>query len=254
MVVITDEEFEEVAPEMTRDIELRRFVPLEHIPPIYFNRPYYLAPAGRSVKAYHLLAETMERTGRVGIGSFVMRGHEHLVAIISENGVLRAETLRYADEIRTPEYVGLPKRARVPAKKVTELAKEIDGLTRDSLDMTELEDRDAQALQALAQEKEKRGEDVISISGLEEEAPEGGGAQIIDLMQLLRKSLSKNAVVNTAQEASEPIPFPRQNKRAKSQQRANGGGNGKPRRGTAKRSSPARTGRRTTRSRRTSTS
>jgi DNA end-binding protein Ku len=236
---------------MSRDIELRRFVPLEQIPPTYFNRPYYLAPAGRSVKAYNLLAETMQRTGRVGIGSFVMRGHEHLVAIVSENGVLRAETLRYANEIRTPEHVGLPKRACVPGKKVTELAREIDALTQSSLDMTELEDRDAQALQALAQEKEKRGEDVVSLSGLEDAATEGGGAQIIDLMQLLRKSLSKNTVVNTAEGAAEPIPFPRPNQRTSSERRTSAGRSAKSRRGKAKRTSSARTGRSTSGSHRT---
>ena len=61
MVVITDEEFESVAPEMSADIELRSFVPLEQIPPVYFQKPYFLAPAGKSAKAYHLLAATMER-------------------------------------------------------------------------------------------------------------------------------------------------------------------------------------------------
>lgn len=71
IVVITDEELESLAPEMTRDIELQNFVPLEQVPPLYFEHPYFLAPAGKSVKAYNLLAETMERTGRAGIGNFV---------------------------------------------------------------------------------------------------------------------------------------------------------------------------------------
>ncbi len=89
MVVITDKEFESVAPEMSADIELRSFVPLEQVPALYFQKPYFLAPAGKSAKAYVLLAETMKRTGRVAIGSFVMRGHEYLVAIVPDNGVLR---------------------------------------------------------------------------------------------------------------------------------------------------------------------
>jgi DNA end-binding protein Ku len=198
VVVITDEEFESVAPEMSADIELRSFVPLEQIPPLYFQKPYFLAPAGKSAKAYHLLAATMERTGRVAIGSFVMRGHEYLVAIVADNGVLRADTLRYADEIRTPETIGLPKRAKVAASKVTQFAKAIDELTRDKLDMSELEDREAEALKELVEAKQKQRDDVIHPAGLEEEEPEAGGAQIIDLMEVLRKSLSKNAVVTTA--------------------------------------------------------
>jgi DNA end-binding protein Ku len=200
VIEITDEEFESVAPEMSGDIELRNFVPLEQIPPLYFQKPYFLAPSGKSAKAYHLLAATMERTGRVGIGSFVMRGHEYLVAIVSDNGVLRADTLRYADEIRTPEAVGLPKRSKVSAKKVETFAKEIDELARDRLDLSELEDEEAEALQELVQAKQKDPDNVIHQSGLEEanaDAP-GAGAKVIDLMAVLRKSLSKNAVVTNA--------------------------------------------------------
>jgi DNA end-binding protein Ku len=200
MVVITEEEFESVAPEMSADIELRNFVPLDQIPPLYFQRPYFLAPSGKSAKAYNLLAATMERTGRVAIGSFVMRGHEYLVAIVSDNGVLRADTLRYADEIRTPETIGLPKRPKVAASKVNQFTKAIDDLTRTELDMSELEDREAEALQELVQAKQKESDDVIHPTGLEDEDAEAnaGGAQIIDLMEVLRKSLSKNAVVTRA--------------------------------------------------------
>jgi len=201
MIEITDDEFESVAPEMSGDIELRNFVPLEQIPPLYFNKPYFLAPAGRSAKAYHLLAATMERTGRVGIGSFVMRGHEYLVAIVSDNGVLRADTLRYADEIRQPDAIGLPKKAKGAAKKVTEFVKEIDGLMQDKLDISEMRDEEAAALQKLVEEKQKDKDAVIHQTNLESEDEDGasGGAKIIDLMAVLRKSLSKNAVVTNAQ-------------------------------------------------------
>jgi len=201
LVVVTDEEFESVAPEMSSDIELRNFVPLEQIPPLYFQRPYFLAPSGKSTKAYNLLTATMERTGRAGIGSFVMRAHEYLVAIIPDHGVLRADTLRYADELRTPESIGLPKQAKAPAGKVAQFARAIDELTRDELDVTELEDHEADELLKLAETKREEGKDVIRLSGRaeEEDAEDGGGAQVIDLMEVLRKSLSKNAKVTTAQ-------------------------------------------------------
>lgn len=200
VVEITDLEFESVAPEVSGDIELRNFVPLEQIPPIYFQKPYFLAPSGKSAKSYHLLAATMQRTGRVGIGSFVMRGHEYLVAIVSDNGVLRADTLRYADEIRTAESVGLPKRSKVSATKVKQLAKEIDELTRRELDMAELRDEDADALKELMEAKQKDEKSVIHRTGLEDAEPEAaeGGAKIIDLMAILRKSLSKDVVVSNA--------------------------------------------------------
>lgn len=206
MVVITDKEFESVAPEMSADIELRSFVPIEQIPALYFQKPYFLAPAGKSAKAYVLLAATMERTGRVAIGSFVMRGHEYLVAIVPDNGVLRADTLRYADEIRTPETIGLPKHSKVSAAKVTQFAKEIEELTHEEIKVAEFQDQEAKALQSLVESKQKERDDVIHPKGAEavEETEAGEGAKIIDLMEVLRKSLSKSAVVRTA-EASEPI-------------------------------------------------
>ena len=206
MVVITNDEFASVAPEMSPDINLRNFVPADQIPPVYFEKPYFLAPAGKSAKAYHLLAATMERTGRVGIGSFVMRAHEYLVAIVPDNGVLRADTLRYADEIRSPESIGLPKRAKAPPKLVAQFMKEINELKRDELSMTELEDKEAEALQELAKKKKKDKDNVIHQPDLEPDDAEAaeGGAQIIDLMAVLRRSLSKRAVVTNA-ERSAPI-------------------------------------------------
>ena len=207
MVVITDEEFESVAPEMSGDIELRGFVPIEQIPPMYFQKPYFLAPSGKTAKAYNLLATTMERTGRVGIGSFVMRDHEYLVAIIADNGVLRADTLRYTDELRTPESIGLPKPKKAVASKTSRFAKAIDELKQTKLDLSELEDQDARALLELAQSKQKDEKSVIHQRGMEEADAEAseGSAKIIDLMEVLRKSLSKNAVVTRAGGGGEPI-------------------------------------------------
>ena len=200
MVVVTDKELEDIAPEATRDIELRRFVPLEQIPPMYFQRPYFLAPAGRSTKAYHLLAATMERTGRVGIGTFVMRSHEYLVAILSEGGVLRADTLRFADELRNPADLELPEPKKAQPKLRDAIAKEIKSLTRDELDMDELSDRQAAAIRGIAEEKEKRGKDVVALPASAEDS-ESEGAEIVDLMQILRRSLSQKAVVTTAEAA-----------------------------------------------------
>ena len=117
-VTITDEELEKLAPEKSRDIDLRRFVDQESIPPIYFERGYFLTPAGETEKAYRLLARTMDDSGRVGIGTFVMRAKEYLVAIFSENEILRLQTLRFPDEVRSASDVGLPKKKKVDKSAV----------------------------------------------------------------------------------------------------------------------------------------
>src|SRR5690606_796011 len=115
MVLVTDAELEALEPDKTRDIDLRRFVPAESIDARYFDRGYFLAPSGDSTKAYRLLAAVMEKSKRAGIATFVMRGKEYLVAIFAENGILRAETLRFADELRSADDVGLPEPAKPKA-------------------------------------------------------------------------------------------------------------------------------------------
>jgi DNA end-binding protein Ku len=191
MVVVTDEEFESAAPEKSRDIELKRFVALDEIPPAFFDHPYFLAPDERAGKAYALLAQTMAKSGKAGIGSFVMHGHEYLVAILADNGMLRAEVLHYASEIRTPQTIGLPKAKKPDAGLVRSLSKEIDSLTERGLKPSEMEDVEAAELRALAQRKAKAGKGVIAAADLEDpdSGDAGGGAEVVDLMQILRKSL-----------------------------------------------------------------
>ena len=94
--VVSDDELDALEPRKSRDIDLRRFVAREEIPRPLLERPYVLAPAGESTKAYRLLAETMERSGKAGIATFVMRGKEYLAAIFAEGGTLRAVTMRFA--------------------------------------------------------------------------------------------------------------------------------------------------------------
>lgn len=201
MVMVSDEELEEIAPDKSRDIDLRRFVPLEQIPPMHFERPYFMLPASESTKAYHLLAQTLAETGQAGIGTFVMRGHEYLVAILGDGGILRAETLRHADELRSAEDVGLPAIAKAPAKRVKALGDAIDALTESSLAVEELRDDYAESLRALAEAKAERGEGVVEIAdGDEESEPEEEGGRVLDLMKLLKERLSAKAEVSTADE------------------------------------------------------
>jgi DNA end-binding protein Ku len=183
-VVVTDEELERLAPEKTRDINLKRFVPADEVDPLYFERGYYLAPSGTSNKAYTLLAESMEKSGRAGIATFVMREKEYLVAIFSENGILRAETLRFADEIRTPKAVGLPKKPKVPAAKVRAFERLITSHSKRQLSARLLEDERAERLRKLVQRKKSRNQDVVEF-----EPDDESTAQVIDLMDVLKKSL-----------------------------------------------------------------
>lgn len=189
-VVVTDEELEGLEPRRSRDIDLQRFVPVSEIDPMLFERGYFLAPSGESTKAYRLLAAVMEDTGRAGIATFVMRGKEYLVAILAEGGVLRAETLRFADEVRSAGAVGLPAPVAPPAAAVKKAAKAIAALAADELDEAALADAWGERMTALAERKRRRGEDVVEVA---EEAAAEAGAEVVDLMAVLKQSLGAAA-------------------------------------------------------------
>src|SRR6266567_881631 len=185
-VVITDEELERLAPEQSRDIDLRRFVDLESIPPIYFDRSYFLAPSEGSEKAYGLLAETMAKSNLAGIATFVMRGKEYLVAIFPENGILRAETMRFKDELRTPKEVGLPDMKKVPAATVKKFENFIAKHSDKHLALKELKDEKAEELLKLVEKKRKQHKDVVKVEEPEERAP----GKVVDLVEILKKKLA----------------------------------------------------------------
>ena len=184
-VIVTDEELERLAPEQSRDIDLRRFVPLEEIPPLYFDRSYFLAPSEGSEKAYKLLAETMKKEDLAGIATFVMRGKEYLVSIFPENGILRAETMRFADEIRSPKEIDLPEKKKVPAATVKKFERLIEKHSAKQLSLKELKDEQTEKLLKLVAKKRKQHKDIVEV-----EEPKREEGKVIDLMAALKKSLA----------------------------------------------------------------
>jgi len=183
-VLVSDDELEKLDPGKSRDIDLRRFVPVDSIPPIYFERGYFLAPGGESTKAYQLLAATMEKTRRAGIATFVMRGKEYLIAIVAENGILCAETMRFKDEIRTPENIGLPEKSAVAEEKIRHFEQIIKKHSEPELSRAELHDEKSAALLEIVEAKRAEKKNVIVRAEAEEEeaAP--------DLVAGLKRSLT----------------------------------------------------------------
>lgn len=184
-VVVTDEELERLQPEKTRDIDLKLFVPEDAIPPIYFERGYYLAPAANSEKAYKLLAETMEKTGQAGIATFVMRGKEYLVAIFSDHGILRAETMRFADELRSPADIGLPKKKKASPAAVRKFEKLITAKAKKHFSGAKLQDEQTEALLKLVKKKQKSAKNIVEV-----ESDEPAEGKVVDLVQMLKRSLA----------------------------------------------------------------
>lgn len=205
-VTVTDDELERLAPDKSRDIDLRRFVPQAQLSPAYFERAHFMAPAADSTKAYRLLAETLERTGRVGLATFVMRGKEYVVAILAAGGVLRAETMRFPNQLRTPADIGLPDPEATPSPaEVRRVRQLLDKQKKRSFDAAQLEDRALQRAQKLVEKKLRAGKDVVEAPNVEE-VVETGRPQILDLVAALKKSLAANDARGETAGATRPGP------------------------------------------------
>ena len=182
-VMVTDDELAQLEPRRTKTIDIEAFVDLEDIDPVHFDHPYIVAPSGGegAARAYALLAEVMERSGRVAIGRFVMRTKEYLVALRVRDGAINLSTMLFADEIKD-----VPKEARPSAKAkpkhVAEATKLIKELSED-FDPKAYEDNHRKRLQKLIAEKKKGKE--IEIPD-DPETPE----PVSDLMAALRESLA----------------------------------------------------------------
>ncbi len=185
--IVADDELDALAPRKSRDIDLQRFVSRDEIPPKLLERPYVLAPAGDSTKAYRLLAHTMERSRRAGIATFVMRGKEYLAAIFAEGGLLRAATMRFIDELRTPDSIGLP-RAPNPPPTASSIELALAKLKANDLDREALQDDYTDALLALAEKKRAENRDVVEVEERTADDEEES-ADVIDIMSVLKQRM-----------------------------------------------------------------
>ncbi len=215
-ILIEDRELEAIEPQKTHEIDLREFVALSEISPALLERGYYLTPDKHATKAYRLLAEAMERAGRAGIATFVMRDREYLVAIFAQNGILCAETLRFQDEIRDPATIGLP--AVVPAikQRVTAFERSINALQARSLSPSELVDQDTQKLKAIIEKKRRAGKDLVRVP-VEGDGVDSDGESDVDLLETIRRSLRHGGTSSIARQKPHKAPqkaAPARSKRA----------------------------------------
>src|SRR5213592_2572144 len=134
-VVLTRDELEELDPKKTRAIEIQDFVDLDEIDPIYFDHPYYLGPDKGAEQAYALLVKSMTDARKVAVARFVLRNREHLAAIRPMGKVLTMATMRFADEVVSPDELGddvIPEHGRTLARREVDMGKQlIDSLTSD---------------------------------------------------------------------------------------------------------------------------
>src|SRR5258708_18595458 len=188
-VVLSEEDFRRANPEASKSVDIVAFVDLHDIAPIYFETPYYLGPAKRGEKPYALLRDAM---AKAGIATVVIRTRQYLAALIPQGDALVLNTLRYAKELKSAEDLEIPEKL----KGVKVSSKELDMALRLIEDMADewqpskFHDTYREDLLKRIEEKVKTGQ-TEEITEPEKEEKVAKGADVIDLMSLLKKSVDK---------------------------------------------------------------
>ena len=210
-VVLSDEEIRNAYPKRTRTIEIETFVNAADVSFVYLEKPYYLAPEAKAERVYALLREALEQSGVIGIARFVLHNKEHLAALIPTGPALMLGTMRWANEIRPAEGLDLPEEGATANRlKPAELkmAQQLIGEMTSKWKPADYQDDFTSAIHTLVAKKAKAGK-TASVKPLEE-APEGETASnVVDLTELLRRSLggkSKPAVKTAERPATKSKP------------------------------------------------
>ena len=184
-VILTPEEIESVRLESTRTIDIERFVDEADIDRLYWNDPYFLAPDGEmAVEAFSVIREAMNEAGKVALARVVMHQRERLMALEPRDQGILAYSIRSNTEVRDPaDFFGNIPDVKADAKMVAIAEKIIEQL-EGPFDPSEFTDRYETALRKLIAEKEKN-------HGVTKPVAEPQEAEVIDLMEALRRSLGE---------------------------------------------------------------
>lgn len=185
-VVIEDEDIEKAQPEAARSIDILDFVDLTSIDPIYFDRPYYLLPDGKSEKPFQLLLDAMASSERIGVAKFVMRTNEYLAAIRPYQHILCLHTMHFDEEIvdlSTLDYE--PKKASTDKRELALAEELIDKLYAD-FDPDKYKHEEKERIMRVIEQKSK-GKKIVATGG----GPASQPTKVVDLLEVLKRSVAK---------------------------------------------------------------
>lgn len=192
-VILSEEQIKAAYPKSTQTIEIESFVKASEIPFTLLETPYYLEPAGKGEKVYALLRESMLEAGVIGIARVVMHTKEHLAALIPSGAALVLNTIRWAGEIRPLDELKLPAEGKTAAGlKPGELkmAAQLIGDMTGPWQADDYSDKFSAAILALVSKKVEAGE-TATVTTLEAAPAEAAANNVVDLTDLLAKSLAK---------------------------------------------------------------
>jgi DNA end-binding protein Ku len=189
-VVLSDEDLKRANPVATQTIDISDFVDAAEISPVYFDKPYYLAPERKGTKSYALLREALGRSGKVGIAQVVIRTRQYLAAVVPQDDVLVLELLRYAHEIRDASELEVPHgRAGVNERELALAERLIEGMVGE-WEPEKYTDTYEKDVMKMIERRVAKGETAAVEKAAPKPAAEGG--KVVDLMLLLKRSVEGN--------------------------------------------------------------
>jgi DNA end-binding protein Ku len=205
-VVLSDEDLKRANVEATQTIDIVNFVDTEEVPPIYFEQPYYLAPTKGGDKVYVLLRETLRKAGKIGIAQVVIRTKQRLAALMPIDNAIVLNLLRYGDEIRPLKDITLPdatsKKAAVSDKEIKMAMSLLEDMT-EPWDPMAYHDTYREDVMALVEKKIKANQTKTVTQPEKDEERQPAASNVVDLMELLRKSINTKKTGGKAQAAEE---------------------------------------------------
>jgi DNA end-binding protein Ku len=207
-VILTDEDIRAANPVSTQTVDLLTFVDAAEIPFLYLDTPYFLAPDRRGEKVYALLREALARSQKIGVANVVLHTKQHLAALIPLGPVLVLHTLRWSNEVRDWSELDVPaegaKAAKLTAKEIEMAEKLIDDMS-GTWDPAAYHDTFRDDILALVDRKVRAGR-TESVEPVEAEHPAPRTDNVIDLTDLLRKSLGQRGKPKAASNDEEAEP------------------------------------------------
>ncbi|HYL91336.1 MAG TPA: Ku protein [Burkholderiales bacterium] len=190
-VVLSEEDFRRANPEAAKTVDILAFVDLADIAPIFFETPYYLAPGKRGEKAYALLRDAIAKAGKAGIASVVIRTRQYLAALVAQDEALVLNTLRYQGELKGADELEIPEKLKghKPTSKELDMALRLVDDMADEWRPEKYHDTYHEDLLKRLEEKIKAGQ-TEEITEPEKEEKHAKGAEVVDLMALLKKSVA----------------------------------------------------------------
>ncbi|MFW8637459.1 Ku protein [Cribrihabitans pelagius] len=188
-LLIDPEEIDAIKLETKKTFELVQFVDTCEIPPIYFNKPYYVSPTDDLAEdAYRVVRDALRQSNKVGLGQITMRGKEHLAAVKPCGDGLLLETLHYEDELREAEQVFTGIADAKADAELLEVATSLIERKSASFDASAYSDKYAEALHDLLEAKRKDRKAPRALDDSERTASQDGN--VVDLMSALKQSLN----------------------------------------------------------------